>query len=110
MTEIGDAKLVPIEEQCDDAIKHYHKISSAISTMEYYSIVPKALEFYKKIERFNNLLIEKKKEFTESERVHKESFIDLPANTREAMLDYFEMGRAVGVLNMIKWVEEVMRG
>ena len=61
------------------------------------------------LERVKTQLSQKQTEFTESERTHKESFISHSANSREAMLDYFEMGRAVGVLNMIKWVQEALK-
>lgn len=61
-----------------------------------------------RLSKSQDILKTKKIEFTESERTHKETFISLPANTREAMLEYFEMGRAVGVLNMIGWVSEAL--
>jgi len=49
-------------------------------------------------------------EFSESEKMHKAKFIASPPHSLESQLQYFEMGRAVGVLNMIEWLEEALRG
>ncbi len=42
----SEAKMVPFNEQCDQALKHYEEISNEAS--HYSSFVPKAIEFYKR--------------------------------------------------------------
>lgn len=53
-----------------------------------------------------SFLDEKEKNFLMNEKNHREKFIQAKHNSLDAMLNYFEMGRTVGVLNMIKWIRE----
>lgn len=42
----SEAKIVPHEEQCDEALKHYEEVSN--EALDYSSFIPAAIEFYRK--------------------------------------------------------------